>query len=342
MGRFIASIVSSIVLAACTATVGTDSSGQVSSRPPPNPDGRILFASSQNVEDSDNDPQSFFSADPDGSHRKEILPAELACCSHWSPDGSQISISALSEDGRITAAIVRADGNERRVLPIQEPNLNLGPGPWSPTGDRIAFEGWIDDDPSRIGIYTAATDGSHLQQLTTNGTGATDEGDHGHDLPQSFSPGGDQLLFVRDDFTRDPQRSAALFIVNIDGTDVRRLTPWLPRDSGEADWSPDGAHIVYTVQDYVNRRSALFGIDTDGTERHEIKIDTGGQCQFVECYFVGSPSWSPDGTRILVWLLPEWGTNEQDLYTVAPDGSDLRQVTHTPEREGWTDWVRPA
>lgn len=342
MGRFIASIVSSVVLAACTAAPGTSGSDEVSSPPAPNPDGRILFASSQNVEDSDNDPQFFFSADPDGTHQQEILPAQLACCSHWSPDGSQISISALSEDGRITAAIVRADGKDRRVLPIQDPSLNLGPGPWSPSGDRIAFEGWADDDPSRIGIYTAATDGSHLQQLTTNGTGATDEGDHGHDLPQSFSPRGDQLLFVRDDFTRDSQRSAALFIVDIDGTNMRRLTPWLPRESGEADWSPDGTHIVYTVQDYASRRSALFGIDTDGTERHEIKIDTEGQCQFVECYFVGSPSWSPDGTRILVWLLPEWGTKEQDLYTIATDGSDLRQVTHTPEREGWTDWVIPT
>jgi hypothetical protein len=59
--------------------------------------------------------------------------------------------------------------------------------------------------------------------------------------------------------------------------------------------------------------------------------DSGGPTRLLEGGV--SPAWAPDGSRIIF-------SKDGDLYTVAPDGSDLKQLTQTPEREVYPTWSK--
>ncbi|MDH4335109.1 MAG: hypothetical protein OEW24_07620 [Chloroflexota bacterium] len=120
------------------------------------------------------------------------------------------------------------------------------------------------------------------------------------------------------------------------------------RDPG---WSADGTEIVFTqdVPFDINDTSmygelpplpgpALFVVDADGRNLHQISP-------------TGWPGdWSPDGARIVFQysayhdIVPNpggtgWGyTPSSDLYTIRPDGTDLRQLTSDGNSygPGWT------
>ena len=49
-----------------------------------------------------------------------------------------------------------------------------------------------------------------------------------------------------------------------------------------------------------------------------------------------SSTWSPDGTRIVFSMAPKG--HLPDVYTMAPDGSDVQQVTHSPKWDSAPDW----
>jgi len=70
-------------------------------------------------------------------------------------------------------------------------------------------------------------------------------------------------------------------------------------------------------------------VHPDGTGRHAIQLhtDPGSSVAF-------QPEWSPDGKRI-VCLLHLASTGQEDIFTVRADGTDLRQVTKTPDKDRW-------
>jgi TolB protein len=50
----------------------------------------------------------------------------------------------------------------------------------------------------------------------------------------------------------------------------------------------------------------------------------------------GAPSWSPDGTQIAFYA--ERNDQPADLFVMNADGSNVRQLTHTPAAEGYPSW----
>jgi TolB protein len=104
-----------------------------------------------------------------------------------------------------------------------------------------------------------------------------------------------------------------LFVLNADGSDLRRLTP----DAGTyPTWSPDGRRIAVTLFGEKNftQTSHIDVLDSDGTGRHRLVP-----------FQAGDPSWSPDGGRV---VFARWFTNSgNDLYVVDADGSALRRLT---------------
>ncbi|MBT6143985.1 MAG: hypothetical protein HOH74_01070, partial [Gemmatimonadetes bacterium] len=93
-------------------------------------------------------------------------------------------------------------------------------------------------------------------------------------------------------------------------------TPYTERD---ADWSPDGQWIV-------------FGSSAGGDEDLYLMPSAGGQFEQLTS---GSSEdlyadWSPDGKRILFTSNRSGGND--NVWTVAPDGSDLRQVTQSSDQ----------
>jgi Tol biopolymer transport system component len=276
----------------------------------PGPSGRILY-----VLDTDScDDCHLTSIDPDGSDPFEYPDLSFG---HWSPDGMRIAAVVVQEDGRIGTALVDADGSNVTPLDIASATLNIACFAWTPDGDALLCEGWDDVHPERLpGLFSVGVATSDVTRVTLNRLG-------GHDIPADYSPDGTQILFAREDAGRR-QRPMALFVADSEGAGATRITPWSSDASGS--WSPDGSRIVFT------QRGGLRTITPDGTRPSTIPVDFGDGDAFAY-----GPGWSPDGQRIVFSLFLE-RTGQVDLFTVAADGTDLVQLTDSPEPDESADW----
>jgi Tol biopolymer transport system component len=286
------------------------------------PNGLIAF--------THNDPslpdEMITTVNPDGTH---LVPVHLGEDFRWSPDGSRLAVGGGHEGD--AALIVNPDTGAVRHIRLPDPTLKLFCMAWSPDAKRLAC-GSFTDDASRNGIYTIRTsDGRGLTRITSNPTGLDFIGD--------WSPGGTQLVFQRTDSTRPASANVAIFVVNLDGSGLRRISPWgSGGPSGEltdvrAGWSPDGSTILFA------ERCSIFTVHPDGTGLTKIQlvgIDISSSCPFV-------PSWSPDGTKMVfaMFTAPRGGTAQQNIYSANADGTDVQQVTHDRSwafHDGSPDW----
>ena len=87
------------------------------------------------------------------------------------------------------------------------------------------------------GIYTIrSSDGGGLTRLTNAAVGM-------HDTPIDYSPDGRQIVFGRHTDNGCTDHSAN-FVVIVDGSGLRRITPWGFCDD-DGSWSPDGSLIAF-------------------------------------------------------------------------------------------------
>jgi Tol biopolymer transport system component len=164
-------------------------------------------------------------------------------------------------------------------------------------------------------IYLVNTDGS-ARKLIVRGV---DE-----HTTFSWSPDGQQLAF-----SGGHRRAEVIFVVNIDGSGVKRLTQ-PPRGrrrtedwSQNPSWSPDGKWIAFDGARTATGPFLLpdiYVMRADGTG--ERRIAGGRALQW-------SPVWSPDGRKILFEQFVGNPFRENkliDLYTINPDGSGKRKL----------------
>jgi hypothetical protein len=262
----------------------------------------------------------WFTANVDGSNVRDL--GVTATCARWLPGGTEILITndaAFSPDHPLRPAIVRADGSNMRPLEgTKDPALNLGCGDVSPDGRFIVLEGFTKDG-SRNGIYVVrSSDGAGLRAVSMSQPGEY-IGD------PIFSPAETRIAFFRSKAGISPQGAGAIFTVNVDGSDLQRITPWggAFMDQG---WSPDDQWIVYQ-----RPYGVLTLVHPDGSERHDIPLmlPPGAGAQ--------NPSWSPDGQWIVFSFTHD---NTANIYMVRPDGTSLTQITTEPgvdeQRPVWT------
>ena len=110
-------------------------------------------------------------------------------------------------------------------------------------------------------------------------------------------------------------------MVRADGTETRELIHG-PINSGFPSWSPDGKRIVYRVWSDEEHGLRILNLE-DGS----VSKLTDGYDNF--------PRWSPAGNLI---EFTSFRNSDFDVYTIHPDGSDLRQLTTTPGNDGHAVW----
>jgi len=133
----------------------------------------------------------------------------------------------------------------------------------------------------------------------------------------AWSPDGRLIAFVskRDGVSH-------VYVMNADGTGVRRLTHATAEDGGPT-WSPDGRRIAFA------REGALFVVASGGGPAGRLGRAFAGR--------VADPAWSPDGRSIAFDYRPD-GASFQEIWVVGADGRDPRRVTKLQSLNGFPSW----
>jgi len=148
--------------------------------------------------------------DRDGKNERMLFSStgEDALAPTWSPDGKQILI-AIGKDENKQLYIMDAEGGDP-VL-VNEAIRTRGRSDWSIKNLISFFSGSSGDHD----IFAVNADGTDLRKIL----------DSINALSPSFSPDGNWIAYT--DYTKDPNdgpQTCEIFIMRVDGSDIRRLT----------------------------------------------------------------------------------------------------------------------
>ncbi len=222
--------------------------------------------------------------------------------------------------------LVRPDGTDRHVVELNVPGEPFAVS-WSPDGERLAFMIRDAADPSGS-IWTANTDGSDLARLY-----GSDQCSDGAAWPV-WAPDGERLALVcyANDGTETTEATewwanvSVLDTETMTRTDVARLT-WPEYTDNPPSWSPDGTMLTFEIitwdpTDSFVTESTIATVPAAGGDVSRLTDPA---------LFGGHPDWSPDGSLIAFNTYDTGnihGIEEpSNVYTIAPDGSDLRQLS---------------
>lgn len=184
-----------------------------------------------------------------------------------------------------------------------------GPGQEITSEDGLLLVGTNLNDIDRI--YTMKPDGSEIIMVSGNMTRARSA---------VWSPDRTKIAYV------DSWR--AIYVMNVDGTDRRRIYDSSEWSIGRLDWSRDGRYIAFdgTIPFYSGTVLAIISV-----EGGEVRELLRGWPRFAL-----EPSWSPDGRRIAFTAVVE-GQGRQ-LHVMKADGTEIKQITSDPGFWGGPRW----
>jgi TolB protein len=298
----------------------------------PGKDGQIAF---KRYVDSTGSTSAIFVVGRNGGGARQVTyPAQDVRDDQpdWSPDGSKIVFERC--DMRCEVWTVSANGADatrigpdclQSIPPDCETRINPA---FSPDGRRIAFgraSGEFNGRTSEhLEVDTMNTDGSDVRTVRsfapysiTTGAGA-------------WAPDGQRLVLeLQKAGSAKPPIGLALYVINIDGTGMRRLTPFKMNAGDHPDWSPDGRRILFRSNaDRTAPGSQVYTVRPDGTGLKRLTHFRRKR--------VLSSSFSPSGNSITVALT---GVRTQpDVFVMHADGSRIRAVTRTRAWDSAPDW----
>jgi Tol biopolymer transport system component len=191
----------------------------------------------------------------------------------WSPTRSELMIAD-------------ADGtNARKLVPGLQIDYNAS---FSADGQWVVF---TSERYGSADIFRVRTDGMGLERLTDSPA---------FDDQAALSPDGASLAFVS---SRDGG-STDVFVMDMKSRQIRNLTK-SPGGDYRPSWSPDGKRIAFSSDRGTKlqrspgnweqvQAASVYIVDVDGGNLR--KLSSEGR-------FAGSPKWSPDGTRVVVYEL---------------------------------------
>ena len=216
-----------------------------------------------------------------------LVPSVASASSSAWASGNGLLAFRSDRDGEPHVFTLDESSGEVTKLTNGEEAANLQPA-FSPDGGRIAFVG-RPDPTGRPDLYVMTAAGKETTQLTSTRVPERDP---------SWSPNGTSLVYAARTSQRGPFR---IFLAKADGSGRVQLTT---QAAGSADRSPaispDGTRIAFVT-------------DRDGgfPEIYLMNLDGSGVSALTTNAFVdGNPSWTPDGTRLVVERCCANGTSD--------------------------------
>jgi Tol biopolymer transport system component len=239
------------------------------------------------------------------------------------PPTGQLVVSVDDE-----LALVGADGSGRRVV-VDAPGPQFD-ADWSPDGSLLTYRDSSAGVNVNDEIYVSSADGTRARNLTASAS---------NEWSPVWSPDGGQIAFAS-----DQEGELRIFVMNPDGSGVRRVTEiW-----GEyPTWSPDGTQIAFA--------SHVGGASLHGDPNYDVfvvNVDGSGLRQLTESPAVDMyPTWSPDGAQIAFHstrATPEdfeppaydrERTADYDIFVIPAEGGRARNLSRDVERQQrFPDW----
>lgn len=143
-------------------------------------------------------------------------------------------------------------------------------------------------------------------------------------LDPVWSPQGDKIAFAYGNFfqTIKGKATADIAIIDSDGSNLKILTD-SSGNYGFPSWSPNGKSIVYRASS--DSMKGLFIIDIETRKVRTLTLNSHDNF----------PAWSPTGDLIAFTSKKD---NNYDIYTIKPDGTDLKRLTDTPGNDAHCTW----
>jgi Tol biopolymer transport system component len=178
------------------------------------------------------------------------------------------------------------------------------PTPSLPLLTFAAAPSYHRDAPFYGGLCTTDLHG-HPFRITDPGFGAG----------AAWSPNGDSIAFLQ---------AGTLIVTDAQGRNAREVAGnslgWLAFD-----WSPDGSKLAVSSNQARFGAGSLGIVNADGTGGRLLVPSVGGGV------YIGAPSWSPDGTRILYST-----SNGPTIYVVNADGGNPRPLLDSGDEAVWS------
>ena len=180
---------------------------------------------------------------------------------------------------------------------------------WWPDGSKLIYSSRVLPDGTNQ-LLTVPVAGGEIQQFSSA---------PGQWTFARFSPDGTKLAAVG-----NTDGSDSVYLLDLDGKPIRRLTEGGYGGFDRLAWSPDSKKLVFPWD--RDGHTDIWIIDTETGEAQRVTDDLADQ---------GPADWSPDGEWIAFMSRTE-GT--PSIHRIRPDGTDLERLSSTGMLEWWPSY----
>jgi tol-pal system beta propeller repeat protein TolB len=252
--------------------------------------------------------------DSDGANERVLPTVGAALSPSWHPSGRWI-VYADADDRGTRIAQIDLRSMKTQLLSASNRGLNITPV-YTKDGKSIV---WAAGGDSPAELFLASANGEDSLAKPFVGRSGFET------TSPTFSPDGKQVAFM------SPRPlTPQLFMMNVDGTGLRPLTPVVAGKRSYRtgpDWSPNGDEIAFQQQ---NGDFQVWTITVKDRSMHQLTNEGENE----------DPSWAPDGRHLSITRRLGAIGDQRNIWVLDERTGRLRQLTQSGDAR-LSDWSPP-